>query len=406
MLVPTATYRAAAFVRAARTLQLDVTIATDHPSSLATLLPNDLITLDFADPESCTAAAEAFAKSHPVDAVVGIDDQVTVAAAAIGARLSLTHNPVDAARAARNKHTMRTRLAAAGVSVPRFRAVAIAENPSRVARETSYPCVLKPLTMAASRGVIRADTPAEFVHAFDQVSEILRTADVPGDVEGREYLLVEEYVPGWEVAVEGILTSGRLRVFAIFDKPDPLVGPYFPETIYVTPSRLPGAVRERIEATTQAATRALGLRHGPIHAELRGEGDRLWFIEVAARSIGGYCSKVLRFSGALSLEDVILRHALAPDALLPEREDTAAGVMMLQAPRAGRFVETKGLDEAARLPGIEEIIVSSHAGERVTPLPEGFLYLGFIFARGTSAGAVESALRAAAQRLDFVIEPA
>lgn len=405
MLVPTATYRAAAFVRAARRIEADVTVAFEKPSSLADLLPTDLITLDFDQPERCAAQMKTFADSHPIDAVIGVDDRVTVTAAVIADRLSLLHNPVDAAHAARNKHTMRKRLAEADVSVPRFRVVRTDASPTRAAAETTFPCVLKPLMMAASRGVVRADTPEEFARAFRMIVDIVRASGSPRDPESRDYLLVEEYVPGWEVAVEGILTNGSLHVFAIFDKPDPLVGPYFPETIYVTPSRLPGTMQRRLEAMTQSATRALGLRHGPIHAELRGEGDTLWFIEVAARSIGGYCSKVLRFSGDLSLEDVILRHALEPESRLPDRDQRASGVMMLQAPRPGRFVEARGVDAATRLPGIDEVIISSHAGERLNPLPQGFLYLGFIFARGASAEAVEASLRAAEKTLEFVIDP-
>jgi biotin carboxylase len=406
MLVPTSTYRAGAFVRSARAMGLELVIASEKPSSLEKFLPNELVTLDFDDPEKCAGDMENFAASHRIDAVVGIDDQVTIAASAIGERLALPHNPIDAARATRNKHTMRKRLAEAGVPIPRFGALRIDDRADVAARGLSFPSVIKPLAMAASRGVVRVNTTEEFVRAFHAVAEIVRSAREHADGEARNTLLVEDYVPGWEVAVEGILTAGRLHVFAIFDKPDPLVGPYFPETIYVTPSRLRHDVQARIEAITQAGCSALGLRHGPIHAELRGDGDRMWFIEVAARSIGGYCSKVLRFANGRSLEDVILSHALDPEYAVPDREENAAGVMMLQAPRAGRLVEIAGVDEASRIEGIDEIIMSSRRGERLTPLPEGFLYVGFIFARRETPEAVEASLRAALQRIDIVIDPA
>jgi len=394
------------FVRAAQKLDIDITIASERPNSLSHYLPVDLVTLDFNRPLRCADAMRDFAKKHPIDAVIGVDDQVTLAAAAIGEALSLPHNPIAAARASRDKYKMRTRLAKGDVPQPDFQLLSIRERGTRAALGLSYPCVVKPLMMAASRGVIRADTPEDFVTALRKISCILNSKDAPTERESREHILVEEYVSGWEVAVEGMLTNGRLDVFAIFDKPDPLEGPYFPETIYVTPSRLRDQVQERIVSITQEAALDLGLRQGPIHAELRGDADHLWFIEMAARSIGGYCSKVLRFDDGLSLEDVIIGHALGgSNYQLPERLSGAAGVMMLQAPRTGRFIRAVGIKQARAVPGIEEIIVSSHPGQVLTPLPEGFLYLGFVFARADTPQQVEKALRRAYERLEFVIEP-
>jgi biotin carboxylase len=316
----------------------------------------------------------------------------------------LPHNPIDAAYATRNKHEMRTCLAGAGVPVPDFHRLSVDQDEEQSANEVAYPCVLKPLMMAASRGVIRADSPDEFVRAFRKIREIIRSPDAPRDAESQQHVLVEEYVPGWEVSVEGIVTNGQLHVCAIFDKPDPLEGPYFPESIYVTPSGRSQYEQERIESITREALHAMGLRNGPIHAELRGNGDHLWFIEVAARSIGGYCSKVLRFEGGLSLEDIIIRHALDPTQPLPQPEPGAAGVMMMQAPKAGRFKEALGLDRARSVGGVEEIIISAHPDQTLTPLPEGFLYLGFIFARAARPAQAERALREAYNRMQFVIE--
>jgi biotin carboxylase len=405
LLVPTATYRAGAFVRAAQRLDIDITLASEKPNSLSKYHPVDLVTLDFADPTGSAKEMRSFAKRHPIKAVIGVDDQVTLAASAIGAALELPHNPIDSAYATLNKRAMRERLAGADVPVPRFRALTIDEVDDRVASAVTYPCVLKPLMMAASRGVIRVNTPEDFVRTFRKVATIVQSPDAPQDLESRGYLLVEQYVPGWEVAIEGILTNGRLHVFAIFDKPDPLEGPYFPETIYVTPSRHPQSVQRKIMSMTEDGARAVGLRHGPIHAELRGQADQLWFIEIASRSIGGYCSKVLRFEGGLSLEDVIIRHALESEHFrLPDREDRAAGVMMLQAPTEGRFKEVLGLDRARAIDGIDEVIVSSHRDQALTPLPEGFLYLGFVFARAQGTAEVEGILRTAYDELEFVIE--
>jgi biotin carboxylase len=403
LLIPTATYRAGAFVRAAQKLDIDITIASERPNSLAEYLPDDLITLNFSHPSACAKRIVSFARRHPIDAVVGVDDQVARAASAIGEALSLPHNPAAATRAALNKYDMRRRLSDAGVPIPHFQRIRADLDPRPFADAQHYPCVLKPLAMFASRGVIRADDPPQFVQAFEKIRGILEEGHPSNDPRARHHVLVESYVPGWEVAVEGILSEGRLHVFAIFDKPDPLEGPYFPETIYVAPSRLPSDVLQRIAVVTQEATRALGLAHGPIHAELRGTDQDLWFIEVAARSIGGYCSKVLRFKGGVSLEDVIIAHALDPRAAIAEREPEACGVFMMQAPKRGVFHAVHGMGVACAVPGVEEILVSAYPGQELTPLPEGFLYLGFIFARASSPDAVESALRAAHETLRFDI---
>ncbi|MCZ6767055.1 MAG: ATP-grasp domain-containing protein, partial [bacterium] len=346
LLIPTATYRAGAFVDAARRLDANLTIASEEPSSLRELIPRDLMTLGFSDPVACADDVERFARDEPIDAVVGVDDQVTIAAAAISKRLHLPHNPVAAAEATRDKHEMRRVLRNAGVPVPDFQLVPLDRDPSEASKHVTYPCVLKPLNMSASRGVIRANSPDEFIEAFQRIVGIVRGADKSPTSNASNHLLVEDYVQGWEVAVEGILTDGRLHVFTIFDKPDPLEGPYFAETIYVTPSRLAAAVQKRIVAMTYRATNALGLRHGPIHAELRGNGTSLSFLEVAARSIGGYCSRVLRFKHDESLEDVIIRHAMNPQRPMPELADPAASVMMIQAPFAGIFRGIDGIDAA------------------------------------------------------------
>jgi biotin carboxylase len=402
LLVPTATYRAEAFVRAAQNLDVDITIASDEPSSLIEFHPTALMSLEFTDLERCASDVALFAQEHAIDAVIGVDDQVTLAAAVIGERLSLPHNALKCAYATRNKAVMRDMLSAAGVPVPTFNKVRLDAPLSEAAH--SYPCVVKPLMMAASRGVIRVNDEYELLAALKEIAGIVQAADASDDPESRTCALVEEYVPGWEVAVEGIVSNGRLHVFAIFDKPDPLEGPYFPETIYVTPSRLSSQDQERIERTTQDAVNALGIVHGPIHAELRGDGNRLWVIEVAARSIGGYCSRVLRFAQGLFLEDVIVRHAFDESLEIPQLDGRAAGVMMLQAPAAGRFEEVHGLDAARQVPCVDEIIISAHRGQMLSPLPHGFLYAGFIFARGGTADEVEHSLRRAFALLRFVIQ--
>jgi biotin carboxylase len=299
---------------------------------------------------------------------------------------------------------MRRCLAGAGVPVPRFRLVSLADDPAIRAVEVDYPCVLKPLALSASRGVIRANDAREFVAAFRRIAAILESVEAPLPDEARRALLVEEFVPGREVALEGLLIGGTLHVLAIFDKPDPLDGPFFEETIYVTPSRLTEPVQAAVAAVARDACSALGLTEGPIHAELRVNERGPFVLEIAARSIGGLCSRTLTFGTGLSLEELILCHALGRPLESLEREPRAAGVMMIPIPRAGRLAAVHGTDEAAAIDGIEEVAITMHPGQDVVPLPEGWQYLGFIFARAETPAAVERALRHAHARLHFAIE--
>jgi biotin carboxylase len=293
---------------------------------------------------------------------------------------------------------MRDALADAGVPQPRYRKAPAGADVARLAAEIGPPVVVKPLGLAASKGVIRADSPEEAARVADRVREIADTPDGP--------LLVEAFVPGDEVAVEGLLRGGALETLAVFDKPDPLTGPYFEETIYVTPSRKPAAAVDAIEQTTARAARALGLTEGPIHAELRVDGAGVTLLEVAARSIGGLCSRALRFGAGVSLEEVILRHALDLPLDGLERADAASGVMMLPIPRRGVLHEVRGQDAARAVPGIAGVEISIAPGRPVVPLPEGDRYLGFVFARGDTPERVEGALRAAHGKLEIDIRDA
>ena len=268
----------------------------------------------------------------------------------------------------------------------------------------TYPCVLKPTVLAGSRGVIRADDPVSFVAAFRRIAAILRAPETSGLGEGATEVLVEDFIPGREVALEGLLVGSELHVLALFDKPDPLDGPYFEETIYVTPSRLPADVQAAISAEARWAARALGLTEGPIHAELRVNGDGPWVVEVAARTIGGLCSRTLRFGAGLSLEELVIRHALGIELDSLERERRPAGVMMIPIPRGGVLRAVRGREDALAVPGIEDVTISAHVGQELVPLPEGSRYLGFILARADSPEEVEAALRVAHERLAFDVD--
>ena len=404
MLLPTTTYRTAAFVEAARQIGVDLTVASEQPSTLGAANPAGLLTLDFKNPAHAAEEARLFARQYPIAAVVGVDDDTAIVAAAVAAKLRLKGNPAHAVVAARDKHRQRVLLESAGVPIPRFALHLLDEDPEEVARTVTYPCVLKPLRLSASRGVMRADNAVSFVTAYGRLRAILAEPEARACGEPAWQYLVEEFIPGYEVALEGLLVNRRLHVLALFDKPDPLNGPFFEETIYVTPSRVPAALKSAIVQCAENAARALGLTEGPIHAELRYNERGPWLIELAARPIGGRCSAALRFgAGAVSLEEIILRHALALPIPSLERETKAAGVMMVPIPGTGTLREVRGIAEAKAVPLIEDVQITAHPGERLIPFPEGSRYPGFIFARGATPDVVETALRESHQRLTFVL---
>lgn len=407
LLFPATTYRAEDFLTAAARLMVEVVVGVDEGSTLRGLQPHRLLTLPFDDMAAASRAVLDFTRHYPIDAVVGVDEETTVVAAALAAQLGLTHISLESAAATWDKYQLRQHLSAAGVPVPRFQRLRLDSDPHDVAHSISYPCVLKPLFLSASRGVIRADTPTEFVRAFIRIRRILSEPSVRRRGQAlAQYLLVEDYIPGGEVAVEGLMVAGELHVLALFDKPDPLEGPYFEETIYVTPSRLPTLSQQAIIQCTQRACAALGLNEGPIHAELRINAAGPWVIEVAARTIGGLCSRTLRFGLGLTLEELVLRHALRLPIPTYERRSGASGVMMIPVPRRGILRDVSGLAEASNVPGIEGVTITLHRGEEVIPLPEGSRYLGFIFARAETPESVQGALREAHRCLTFVIEDA
>jgi biotin carboxylase len=401
LLMGAATYRAGAFRDAAAAAGVELVQGVDLPRALAERWHVPLA-VDFADPEAAAGAIAAFARATPLDAILSADDSGSLVAAWPRAARGLPHNSPAAALAARDKGVMREALAAGGVRCPTFRRFALAEDPRRVADAVAYPCVVKPLRLNGSRGVIRADDPAQLVAAFARVRRMLGAED---GAPGADAMLVEDFIPGVEVALEGLVTGGRLRVLALFDKPDPLDGPFFEETIYVTPSRLALETQAAIADCAQRSVRALGLREGPVHAELRVNERGPWILEIAGRSIGGLCSGVLRFGTDVCLEELILRHAVGLELPSLERERRAAGVMMIPIPRAGVLRGYEGVEEAGAVPGVEGVEITAKPHYPLVPLPEGASYLGFIFARGETPQEVEAALRAAHARLRFDIRP-
>lgn len=402
LLLPTGTYRATDFVRAASTLGVEVVVASEHRQAMAPLMADRALVVPLARPQAAAAAIVELDRRRPLDAVVAVDEQGVLVAALAAARLGLAQNPPAAVAATRDKALTRVALAAAGVAQPDFRVVAPDDDVAAAADAVGLPCVVKPVSLSGSRGVIRADDRPGVVAAAARTRGIL--ADAGEDPDGP--ILVEAFVPGAEVALEGLLRGGTLEVLTLFDKPDALDGPYFEETLYVTPSRLPAATQDAVAALVASGTAALGLREGPVHAEVRVAGAAVCLLEVAARSIGGLCSRALRFGAGISLEEVILRHALDLDLDDLRRESVASGVMMVPIPRSGVLHEVRGVDAARAVPGVDGLELTIARGRPVRALPEGDRYLGFLFARGSSPAAVERSLRDAHACLDVAITDA
>ena len=397
LIAPPGSYRIPAYVRAASRLGTRLLVVSGGEYTLAS---EGGLRVDLGDHERALESIRAAARREGgFAAVVAPDDATVELAGTVASEFGLAGNPPGAARLSRRKDLARVHLAAAGVRVPEFRILDLRVAPDLSG--ISFPCVVKPVAMSASRGVIRADSAAEVEAAIERVRAIVAEAE---DEDERSLLLVESFVPGPEVAVEGLLCDGRLEVLAIFDKPDPLDGPFFEESIYVTPSRLAGVAEERITKCVRRAVAALGLVAGPVHAELRWHAGEAWLLEAAARTIGGECSRLLRFSAGYSLEEVVL--AAAMGRCLPRGLDSgAAGVMMLPTPRSGTLRRVEGVLDALSVPGVDEVTISAGTGAELVPLPEGGAYLGYVFARGRMPGGVESALRDAAGRLRIVIAP-
>ena len=402
LIAPHGSYRTAPFLAAAKTRGIDVLIASETKHSLVSAYAQGLH-LDLDDPQASLQTILREAQRQPFAAVLGCDDASTELAALAAAELDLPHNLTTAVRLARRKDLARERLAQAGVPAPRHWRLDLTRPLAAQIEDIRFPCVLKPVALSASRGVIRADNFDELTHAAARIQVLLARAGLH-DAEERETILVEEFIPGFEVAVEGLLTHGQLDILTIFDKPDPLNGPYFEETYYITPSRLDSLTQQALRVTISTACAAYGLREGPIHAECRINEQGVWILEVAARTIGGLCGRLLRFGTGSSLEELVLLHALGERPAL-NKEAGGAGVLMIPIPQAGILRRVEGVSAAAKVPYIEEVVIDVREGYELVPLPEGASYLGFIFARAPSAAQAEAALRAAHACLQVVVMP-
>lgn len=397
VILPSSSYRTGDFVHAAERMGVELVVASEETPPID--MGERFVRVDCSKPRASASAIVALADRSPIDAIVAADDAGVVIAALASEALGLDHHPPEAAAATRDKLELRRRLAAFEVSQPPFypvdpsRADGLAEAGDRL----GFPLVLKPRTGSASRGVMR-------VEGADDTDTLATVAAIAADLGEQGPLVAEAWIRGDEVALEGMLVDGELTTLAVFDKPETPTGPTFPETILVTPSRHSHPTLRELDRVVGAGCAAVGLRHGPIHAEaMIDRSGRVHLVEVAARSIGGLCSRSLRFGlMGSSLEELILSVALGRGRP-PARQPGASGVLMLPVPRPGILEAVDGLEGARQVEGVAEIDITIPPGTRVAPLPHGDRYLGFVFATGPTPDEVVDRLRRAEAALDIRI---
>lgn len=404
LIAPHSSYRIAPYLSAAQSLDVDVLVASTSEHSLVSAVAEGL-RIDLEQPAAAVESLLCAANEHPFAGVIATDDSVVKLASMIAERLNLPHNSPQAVHLTQRKDLARARLAAHGVPVPGFVRIDLQADITQQASTLRYPCVIKPLSLSGSRGVIRVDNTEQAAVAIQRIAVIV--SELSG-AEERRYLLAEDYLPGIEIALEGMLNNGKLQVLALFDKPDPLEGPYFEETYYITPSRLPEAQQTLIARRVSEACTAYGLTSGPVHAELRLNASQqkteAWILEVAARTIGGQCAQLLKQGTGHGLEELVIAHAIGKT--LPQQNmRSAAGVLMIPIPQAGILRRVEGLSAARRVEHILDVEIFVREGYELLPLPEGSAYLGFIFAQAPEPAEVESALREAHAHLNFVTAP-
>lgn len=408
LLIPSSSYRANDFMDAASRLDVEVLVGIDKEPALSPS-ESSMVTLDFDDPDRAAEVIRDFSTDTELSAVIAVDDVGTLVAAKASRLLEIPHNSVQSVEFTRDKYALRNMLATTDLPTPTYSLIPVGLDEDDLAlyiENIVFPVVLKPRNLSASQGVIRADDPTDFVAAYDEISTILSgdPTMINCSQEFRETILIEEYIPGEEYALEGLLDEGNLKTLALFDKPDPLTGPYFEETIYVTPSRLPVDMQLQVQATVQSACKILGLSHGPIHAEVRLNETKCYVIDLAARSIGGLCARTLSFGSGLGLEEILISHSVGAAIETKGDAEGASGVMMIPIPSRGTYMGVQGLDRARAVEGIEEVTMSVAKGDSLIPLPRGNEYLGFIFSRAANPAAAEEALRQAHAFLEFDIE--
>jgi biotin carboxylase len=398
-------YQTRSFSEAARKLGVEIMFATDRCHQLDDPWNDRAIAVHFEEPEAAAFSILETLRGNEPDGVLALGDRSVITAAYVARGLGIFHNHPASVESCRSKEKMREAFRVFGLRTPSFRALPIVPTPDPALSGIKFPCVVKPICLSASQGVMRANNAAEFRRAVERLARLMQSPELRASRDPElDRMIVEDYIPGREVAVEGLISEGVLRVLAIFDKPDPLEGPYFEETIYVTPSRLPREQQDAIARCARDSARALGLIHGPIHAEFRVNDDGVWPLEIAPRPIGGLCARALRFGPELvSLEELLVRHAVGLAGSEVERESIASGVMMIPVPENGILERVEGIDEASAAENIASLEITARLHDKIVAWPEGSSYLGFIFARADEPEKVERALQQAHGKLKIVV---
>jgi hypothetical protein len=410
IIATTTGYQTRAFGEAAERLGVRLVFATDRCHVLDDPWLDSAIPVRFHDIPASVARVVEAASEMPFDGVIAVGDWPALLASHVQQALGLRGHPPEAAAIGRNKVLLRERLRGAGLRVPDFVVAPLTADPASLAGKIGFPAVLKPVALSASRGVMRVDEAASLGAALGRLRSLLMRPEIRGEREpANDQVLLETFIPGHEYAVEALMSDGRLRILAVFDKPDPLDGPFFEETIYVTPPPIDAGLSSAITSAVSAAAAAMGLRHGPVHAECRVSADGVYVLEAAARPIGGLCARSLRFNRpgsneVIGLEELLLRQCVGDSITEWVRETAASGVMMIPIPRRGTYRQVDGVDAAMSIEHVWGVEITAKADQLLVPLPEGASYLGFIFARAAESAAVDRALRLAHSHLAFTID--
>lgn len=401
LLVPTETYRAEAFITGAAALGVSLTIASERRQAMAASMGRRTLVVSMQNPEVGLKQIEQAADNMQFDAIISVDDGGLATAALASKKLGLKYISTNSAQMSNNKIAMRKRLEQTEISKPWF----LVHKPTNKISITtgaipSFPIIVKPASLSGSIGVMRIDAPEDVESALALCESIQMDHGCGGDTQ----TLIEQYISGVECAVEAMVFNDQLKILAIFDKPRPLEGPYFAETIYVAPSERDREIQNKLQSTLEEARKALEIKTGPIHAEFRITSDReVYLIELAARSIGGMCSNAIPLSGGRSLEELIIAEALGME--IPEFaiENQASGVFMMPVPAKGVLRSISGVEEAKSTRWITNVTLSMMINSEVSPIPYDARYVGFIFAKAPTSRAVVEALEEAFKKIEIEI---
>ena len=405
LIIPCSSYRTNAFIEAVKRLELEVLILTNDTQVFEGISKNSIISLNFNHWTERITEIRLWSSKNNLTSVIGVDEESVMIAAEISKELGIVHNSIESVKKTRNKFLLRTCLKNNNLPSPWFNRFAIKEDPKKLIKKINYPCVLKPTFLSASQGVIRVDNKSDFIEGFKMLKELLARHEISRrNKEQSNWILIEEYIPGKEISIEGLVLNGKLKPLTLFDKPEPLEGPTFPETFFITPSKLENKTQVILFELAQQVIEALGIKHGPVHIEARINVEGIFILECAVRSIGGLCSKILQFSGGISLEELIIRSSLGRNVEKVQKNSKAKGIMIMPVIHGGVLKEIKGREKALSVKGITGLETTVTKGERLEPLPKEAKYPGFIFAEGRNQDAVENSLRKAWSVIEILFE--